>query len=203
MDTQVQGDGHPGNRGLADQLGVAQQGGGAVVVGVQESQPLLLDNQEHGVDELGEFGQVVQVVQKHERLGPGVGATDGVEQAVAVDDGDELLSHQNQQSQGQKREEQVVDLEQAVQHKRLDAELLENEVSPENDRVVRGDSSSHWRERAQWSLADDEGKLRRNEAASQNGGDGLVEKGPQGHEKRRFGRQHGKKGVVDGVKNYR
>ena len=34
---QVEGDGHPGDGGEADELGVAEEGGGAVVVGVEES----------------------------------------------------------------------------------------------------------------------------------------------------------------------
>lgn len=194
VDAQVQGDRHPGNRGLADQLGVAQQGGSTMVVGVQECQSLLLDHQEHSVDELGELGQVVQVVQKNELLGPCVRAADGVEQAVVVDDGDELLSHQHQQGQGQEREEQVVDLEQAIQDKRLDAELLEDEVSAEDNSVVRGDGSSHWREGAQRCLTNDKGEFRRNKAATQGSSHGFIEERPQGHEKRRFGRQHGKNG---------
>ena len=33
---QVQADGHPGDGGQADELGVAEGGGGAVVVGVEE-----------------------------------------------------------------------------------------------------------------------------------------------------------------------
>lgn len=94
--TQVQGDGDPGNRGFTDQLGVAQQGGSAMVVGVQKCQFLLFHHQKHGIEKLGELGQVVQVVQSDKLLGPGVGAADGVEQAVVVDDGNELLHHQHQ-----------------------------------------------------------------------------------------------------------
>ena len=51
----------PLHRSQTDQLGVAEQGGGTVVVGVQESQGLLLEEEEHGIDELDVFGQVVEL----------------------------------------------------------------------------------------------------------------------------------------------
>lgn len=188
VNTQVQGDWDPRNRSGADQLGVAQQGGGTMMVGVQESQFLLLDNQEHGINKLSELGQVVQVVQSNKLLSPSVRAADGVEQAVVVDDRNELFGHQHQQSQGQQREEQVVELEQAVQHKRLSVELLEKEVTAENHGIVNSDGSSDWREGTQGSFTNDKGKLRRHKAATQHGSHGFIEKRPQGHEKRCFKR---------------
>ena len=36
MNPEVEGDGHPGNGSVADQLGIAKQGSGAMVVGVQK-----------------------------------------------------------------------------------------------------------------------------------------------------------------------
>ena len=38
MDEEVEGDGHPGDGGQADQLRVAEEGCRAVVVGVQEGE---------------------------------------------------------------------------------------------------------------------------------------------------------------------
>lgn len=85
-----------------------------MVVGVQEGQFLLLDHQEHRVDKLAELGQVVQVVQGDQLLGPCSWVTDGVEQTVVPNHRHELFHHQRQQSQRHGGEEQVVDLEQTI-----------------------------------------------------------------------------------------
>lgn len=65
VDGQVEGDDDPFHRGVADNLGVAEEGGGAVMVGVQEEQLLSSQDQEDGVEQLDELGQVVQVVETH------------------------------------------------------------------------------------------------------------------------------------------
>ena len=36
MDGEVESDGHPGDRGVTDKLGIAEEGGGTVVIGVEE-----------------------------------------------------------------------------------------------------------------------------------------------------------------------
>lgn len=131
---------------MADQLSEAQQGGGAMVVGVEEGQLLLFHHQEHGIDELGEFSQVVQVVEGDQFLGPSVRAADGVEQAMVVDDGEQLFNHQHEQSQGQSGEEQVVELEQTIQYQRSQPKFLPHEVATENDGVVNSDGNQYRRE---------------------------------------------------------
>lgn len=140
---QVQGDRNPRNRRQANQLSVAQQRGGTMVISVQKRQFFLLHHQENRVEKLTELGQVVQVVQSNQSLGPGIWVTDGIKDAMVVDHGDECFQHQHEQRQRQDGEEQVVDLEQAVQHKWLNLELLENKISAENHRVVYGNGTSH------------------------------------------------------------
>ena len=49
---KVDSDWNPLDGGQADQLSVAKESGGAVVVGVEEGQRLLLEEQENGVEEL-------------------------------------------------------------------------------------------------------------------------------------------------------
>jgi hypothetical protein len=61
VDEEVDGDGHPLDRGQADQLGVAEEGSGAMVVCVKEGQGLLLKEEEDGIEELQVLGQVVQL----------------------------------------------------------------------------------------------------------------------------------------------
>jgi hypothetical protein len=56
VDEEVQSDDDPGDGGVADKLGVAEDGGGAVVVAVEECQGLLLEEEEDGVKELEVFG---------------------------------------------------------------------------------------------------------------------------------------------------
>ena len=61
MDEEVEGDGDPGDGGVAEELGEAEEGSGAVVVGVEEGQGFLFQNQEDGVEEFEEFGQIVKL----------------------------------------------------------------------------------------------------------------------------------------------
>ena len=61
MDGEVESDGDPGDGGVADELGVAEEGGGAVVVGVEEGEGFLFEEEEDGVDEFEVFGEVVEL----------------------------------------------------------------------------------------------------------------------------------------------
>lgn len=61
MDGEVEGDDDPGDGGVAEELGVAEKGGGTVVVGVEEGQGLLLEDEEDGVDQLEVLGEVVEL----------------------------------------------------------------------------------------------------------------------------------------------
>ena len=47
---------------MAQQLGVAEEGGRAVVVGVQEGEGFFLEEEEDGVEEFEVFGEVVQLL---------------------------------------------------------------------------------------------------------------------------------------------
>jgi hypothetical protein len=62
VDGEVEGDNNPGDGGVAKKLGVAEKSRGTVVVGVEEGQGLLLENEEDGVDQLEVLGQVVELV---------------------------------------------------------------------------------------------------------------------------------------------
>jgi len=61
VDGQVEGDDNPGDGGVAEELGVAEKRSGTVVVCVQESERLLLEDKEDGVDQFEVLGQVVQL----------------------------------------------------------------------------------------------------------------------------------------------
>lgn len=61
MDHEVQRDRDPGDGGVTDQLGVAEQRRRSVVVGVEECERLLLEEEEAGINQLKVFGQVVQL----------------------------------------------------------------------------------------------------------------------------------------------
>ena len=62
MHSQVEGDGDPGDGSVAEQLGEAEEGGGAVVVGVQEGERFLLEEEEDGVDKFEVLREVVALV---------------------------------------------------------------------------------------------------------------------------------------------
>jgi hypothetical protein len=61
VDAEVEGDRDPGDGGETNELGVAEEGGRAVVVRVQEGQGLLLQDEEDGVDQLEVLGEVVEL----------------------------------------------------------------------------------------------------------------------------------------------
>ena len=52
---EVEGDGHPGDGGVAEELGVAEERGCAVVVGVEEGERFFLEEEEDGVEEFEVF----------------------------------------------------------------------------------------------------------------------------------------------------
>jgi hypothetical protein len=62
VDQQVDGDGHPLHSSDTNKLSVAEQGGGTVVVGVEESQWLLLEDKEDRINELDVFVEVVELI---------------------------------------------------------------------------------------------------------------------------------------------
>jgi len=62
VDEQVDGDGDPLHRSQPDELSVAQESGGTVVVCVQEGQGLLLEDEEDGIKQLNVLVDVVQLV---------------------------------------------------------------------------------------------------------------------------------------------
>ena len=61
MDGEIEGDGDPGDGGVAEELGIAEESGGAVVVGVEEGEGFLFEEEEDGVDEFEVFCQVIQL----------------------------------------------------------------------------------------------------------------------------------------------
>ena len=146
VDGEVEGDDDPLDGGVADNLGVAQKRRGAVVVGVQEEQLLSSQDQEGGVEQFQELGQVVEVVETHQLLGERLAGADREEQPVVVPDGEDLLDHQQEEDQGDQRETQVVELEQTVQLDWAHVELLHQELAAEDDDVVGDDDGDGVRE---------------------------------------------------------
>lgn len=58
---QVDGNRNPLHSSQTNKLGIAEKSRGAVVVGVKEGQGLLLEEEEHRVDQFEVFGQVVKL----------------------------------------------------------------------------------------------------------------------------------------------
>lgn len=161
MDQQVNRDGNPLHCGEADELSVAQECGGAVVVGVEEGQRLLLEDQKDGVQEFDVFVDIVElfvescqlpqsqtfarhnatyVVQDDKRLSPSAPMiTNGVEDAMARNGGQKLLDKQGQQNGTDDSQEQVVDHEQGVE---LECGKLLHDLTATEDHSVVGDQDS-------------------------------------------------------------
>jgi len=78
MDTKVQGDGHPGDSSMTDELGIAEKSGCAMVISMQEgweqsvtegarrvvfllTQWLFLQEEEAGIDQLQKLGEIIEL----------------------------------------------------------------------------------------------------------------------------------------------
>jgi hypothetical protein len=61
VNEEVDGDGDPLNGCQTNELSIAKKSRGTMVIGVEESQRLLLEEQEDGVDEFKVFGKVVEL----------------------------------------------------------------------------------------------------------------------------------------------
>jgi hypothetical protein len=64
VDHEVERDNNPRDRGRSDQLSVAEESGGAVVVAVEEGEGLLLEEEEAGIQKLEVLGEVVELEKR-------------------------------------------------------------------------------------------------------------------------------------------
>lgn len=128
-----------------------------MVVGVEESQWFLLQDQKHRVQQLQVFCEVVQVVQHKQWLRPPSGAADTVVQAVLPERGDELLSEQEKQTSRNGCEVEVVDDEEIVQLH--GGSVAHDLATTEDDQVVSRNEGSRFLEGRHGSLALDEAEV--------------------------------------------
>lgn len=63
VNSEVESDWDPGNGRQPDQLGVAEESSGTMVVGVQEGQGLLLEKQEDGIEQFQVLCEVIELYQ--------------------------------------------------------------------------------------------------------------------------------------------
>ena len=61
MDGEIEDDDDPGDGCVADKLGVAEESGCAVVVGVEEGERFLFQEEEDGVNQFEIFDEVVEL----------------------------------------------------------------------------------------------------------------------------------------------
>lgn len=135
VDSEVKSDGNPRNSGVSNQLGIAEEGSCTMVIAVEESQRLLLEEQENGVKEFNIFGEIVQIVQNKKRLSPSTSVvTDAVEQAILPESRNQLLQEQDKQPSREQGKEQVVNLKQKTQLDRI--KVLHDFAPTKDDRII-------------------------------------------------------------------
>ena len=61
MHQEIKGDRYPRHGCQTNQLSVAKESGGTVVIGVQEGKGFLLQNQENSVDQFDIFSEVIEL----------------------------------------------------------------------------------------------------------------------------------------------
>lgn len=115
------------------------------MVGVQEREGTMTKDEENCVQQLVKLCEVIQVVQKLDSLGPGVGVADTIEDTVFANNRNQLLGQQQQQSQAQQSQNEVVELEDGVEPDRPDR--FEQKLATEDHHVVQDDSGRNCRHR--------------------------------------------------------
>jgi len=120
MHSQVQRDRNPGHSSAADQLSVAEKSGRTMVIGVEESQRLLLEDQEQGVNEFEVFGQVIHIVQHNQLSGPAsIVAADSMKNAVSNHLREKLLDKEGQQTPTDDGQVEIVNHKGAIENERF------------------------------------------------------------------------------------
>lgn len=130
-----------------------------MMVGVKESQLLLLYHQEYSINEFTKFGQIVEVVKTNKRLSPSILVTDSIEKTMVINHRNQLFSHKDQKSEGQCGKEKVMDLKKTIQDKWLDLELFENEITTKDDQVIGQNGHDYWWEGRKWEFTSNKCKL--------------------------------------------
>lgn len=113
MDCQIQGNGNPRDCSVSNELSVAEKCSCAMVISMEESQGLLFQDKEDGVNQFEVFGQVVHlqmlvdihyvllrvtyIVESDQRFGPATLVTaDGIENPTIDQSGQKLLNEESQ-----------------------------------------------------------------------------------------------------------
>jgi hypothetical protein len=120
VNSQVQRDRHPRNRGVANELRVAEESGRAMVIGVEESERLLFEDEKDSIDEFEVFGQVIHIVEHNQSIGPtSIVATNGMENAVSRQFGEKLFDEEGQETTADEGQIEIVNHERAVEDEGL------------------------------------------------------------------------------------
>jgi hypothetical protein len=137
---------------------------------------LLLEEQEAGVNQLEELGEVVEVVEDNELVGPSTGVVANCkEKTLAGNRGDDLLGKEGKKYAADCCEVEVVHLEQEVQ---LEGLAAAHELSSTEDyNVVCQKRDDADLESGQGGLAGDEAEVLR--LVANNGLEDSLEDGPQ------------------------
>lgn len=104
----------------------------------------MFDHQKQSVYEFDEFCQVIQVVQSHQWLCPGVLTAQGIVKTMSDEQRHQLFHHQSQQQERERSQKQVVALEQSVQLER--SRVAQHISTTEDQQVVSGDADEDMRE---------------------------------------------------------
>lgn len=176
VNEEVQDDGNPRDGGGTDELSVAKEGGGTMVIAVEEGQRLLLEEKEDGIKKLKVLGEVVEVVQDHEGLSPAtLGIADSMEDATTDNGWKKLLNEESQESTADQSQVEVVDEEETLKLEGLT--VAHPFATTEDDGIVDNDEDRCRLESGHGSL--ERHKLEVIGGVADNSSERLVKDGPQ------------------------
>lgn len=139
VNSEVEGNDNPLDRGLAVELGVAEDSSSGVVEDMKESKRLLLEDEEDSVDELNVLEVVVDHVVSDQSRGEGRSAANRPEETVLEEKRNNFFKHQHEEKTRTEGKVDIVDLEGNLELERLS--VLHHLSSSKDDQKISADSS--------------------------------------------------------------
>lgn len=186
MNSEVKGNDDPLNRGLAVELGVAEDGSSGVVEDMKEGKRLLLEDEEDSVDELNILEVVVDHVVSDQSGSESRSIANRPEETVLEEKRNDFFKHQRKEKTRTEGKVDIVDLEGNLELEWLS--VLHHLPSSKDDQKVRADSSDD-------GLLGTERRLSGNPSPVSQSGMGEVERVPNRGNGRVDGTGSGSPGV--------
>lgn len=177
VNSEVEGNDNPLDRGLAVELGVAEDGSSGVVEDMKEGKRLLLENEEDSVDELNILEVVVDHVESNQSGRERRSVANRPEETMLEEERNDFFKHQRKKKTRTEGKVDIVNLEGNLELERLS--VLHHLPPSKDDQKIGADSSDYGLLGTEWRLSGNPGSVpergMREAERVPNRGDGGVE----------------------------